>query len=182
MSDPVVETPLAVGGLGIQHRVILRPNKADLLFSVAIDSTAAREDIYLLMDTISAVADRERLKTELVEKQEALRVAKEQPEAALREVARLEAQRAGFIASHETMRENRRLPWKPNEKQRQALEQFDAQIEGAKLSRKSFMHDIPVIEWEIVSLEARIAGREPPERPAEIVDAMQEIVIADAAE
>lgn len=79
------------------------------------------------------------------------------------------------------MRENRRLPWKPNEKQRQALEQFDAQIDGAKLSRKSFMHDIPVIEWEIASLEARIAGREPPERPAEVVDAMQEIVVADAA-
>ncbi len=181
MSDPVVDSPLAVGGLGIQHRVILRPNKADLLFSVAIDSTAAREDIYQLMDTISAVADRERLKTELVEKREALRIAREQPAQALRDVARLEAQRAGYIASHEAVRENRRLPWKPNEKQKAELKQFDDMIVQAQLSRKSFMHDLPVIEWEISSIEARIAGREPPPMPAEVVEAMGEIPVADAA-
>src|SRR6266550_2659946 len=142
---PVVETPLAVGGLGIQRRVILRPGKDDLAFSVAVDSTMDRGELFALMDTMTAVAEREGMKSELREKREALRVAQAQPAEMEKDIERLRAQRMAYLGTREAMhdRSGRRGDFKLNDKQQAELDQFDQQISGAVLAKKNFMRDIP---------------------------------------
>lgn len=167
-----------VGGLGIVRRIVLG-NKDDIQFQVAIDSTADKQDIFLLLDTISAAADRERLKADLAEKKQAYRIALEQPAMLDKEVARLRRDRAatlaGFHARHAASQ--KRSEYRPSERDQQALDQFEAQIQAAQESKKSFARDVPIIEWEIARLEALVAGREVPPRPAEV-----EMALAEAAD
>jgi len=124
------------------------------------------------------------LKAQLVEKQEARRVAEEQPKQISHEIERLEVGREAYKATRKANRQGdgRRLEWKPNDRQKADLEQFEQQINNLKLNRKQFLADIPLIEWEIASLEARIAGNEPPPRPAQFELATTMAMLAEAAE
>ena len=176
MSDPVVETPLAVGALGIVRRFV-NAGKDDLTFQVAVDSTADREIIFEVMDTISAVAEREALKAELVEKKKAMQIALNQPKEIEKEIERLRAGRMAYIAAREAThaRSGRRLDFKINDKQQADLDKFDEQIAQGQQALKSFCQDEPIIEWEIACLEARIAGRPVPPRPVELDAALTEL-------
>ena len=167
-----------VGGLGITRRVVLS-NKEDITFQVAIDSTADKHDLFGLLDNISAAADRERLKAELAEKKHAHAIALEQPAMLDKEIARLRRDRAatlaGFHARHAASQ--KRSEYRPSERDQQGLDQFEAQIQAAQESKKSFARDLPIIEWEIARLEALIAGQEVPARPAEV-----ELALSEAAD
>jgi len=176
-STPTVETPLPISGLGIQRRVILKPGKDDLQFAFALDMTAPVEDAYQAMDFVSAIADREDLKTRMREKREALEVAKQQPAQMQKDIERLRVQRAAFLAARTAVHaaSGRRSPLKLTDKAQGDLEKFDEQIAQAVMAAKNFSRDIPIIEWEIACLEAKIDGREPPEAPNEVADAIEDL-------
>jgi hypothetical protein len=179
---PTVESGIAIGALGVSRRVILRPGKDDISFQVAIDSTADRADIYGLMDTISDVADRERLKSDLSEKRDALRVAAGQPEMMDREVERLVRDRAALLASFQAAHSasKKRLGFEVSDRQQAELDKFAQAIDNAKAQKRQFQLDLPIIRWEIACLEARIGGWPEPQRPEELSDALHEM--AQAAE
>ena len=177
MTDPVVETPLAVGALGIVRRFV-NAGKDDLTFQIAVDSTADRETIFQVMDTISAVAAREQLKSDLAEKRKALKVAQTQPAEMEKEIERMRVGRLAYLAARDALRPGRRLPPEENKKQVADLAKFDEQIEQAALARKNFMRDLPIIEWEIACLVARINGDDEPPKPPELEAALAELSLA----
>lgn len=179
----VVETALAIGALCITRQVALRQGKDTVSFQVAIDSTAHTDDLNELMDRISAVADRERWKADLSERLDALRVAEAQPAMMDKEIERLQREKAaahaGMQAAHSISR--KRLPFQMTDKQNQDLAKFDAAIENAKLNKKNFARDLPIIQWEIDCLRARIAGAKEPEKPEQLAEAMHDMALREAA-
>jgi len=186
MSDkatPVVETGIAIGALCITRQVALKQGKETIGFQVAIDSTTDHQTLDDLMDTISHVADRERLKADLAERLDALRVAQEQPAAIDKEIERLmrdkAAHYAGMQAAHSL---KKRLDFVPNERQQADLDKYEQAIANAKLNKKNFTRDIPIIEWEIGCLRARIAGTAEPEKPESLAEAMADMALQEAAE
>ncbi len=181
---PVVETGIAIGALCITRQVALKQGKETIAFQVAVDSTSDHTTLDQLMDTISHVAERERLKADLSERLDALRVAQEQPAAIEKEIERLHRDKAahyvGMQAAHSMSR--KRLDFAPTDRQKADLDKYDQAIENAKLNRKNFTRDIPIIEWEIGCLRARIAGEPEPEKPAQLHEAMAEMAMQEAAE
>jgi hypothetical protein len=187
MSDKattVVESGIAIGALCITRQVALRPNKDTVTFQVAIDSTAGKEELNLLMDTISDVADRERMKADLGEHLEALKVAQAQPLQMDKEVERLSRDRAtalaGMQARHSMSR--KRLDFQLSPQNQSDLDKYDAAIANAKLSKKNFARDIPIIEWEVACLRAQIAGNDEPPKPPELEEALHDLALQEAAE
>lgn len=173
---PVVETPLPVSAIAVQRRIILRPGKDDLAFSFALDATADEQTAFQLMDFVTTVADREDLKAQLREKHEALRVAEDQPKQLLKEIDRLRVQRATLLAAQRATSEARgKREFRPTEKQTDDLAKYDAQIQAAGESIKSFSRDIPIIRWECACLAAKIAGEPEPAPPRELEDAIDDL-------
>jgi hypothetical protein len=177
---PAVETPLPVSSLGVQRRVILKQGKDDLAFSFAMDLTASKEDFFQAMDLITAVSDRENLKVKKAEKLEALQVARAQPIETERDVERMRAQRAAYVATREALhrKSGRRLDFKLSEKDEGELKKFDDQIEQGVMALRNFRRDVPIIEWEIACLDAQLAGRELPVKPKELEDVIDEMRFA----
>jgi hypothetical protein len=195
MSDtPVVEKGLAVGGLGITRRIILRSTD-DMSFSAAIDSTAHFDDIRELLDRINdcvdyerrrAAAEEERARWEndLDQRRKALLINKESLGLCAAKIENNRVRRLTYIAAREAARSigGRRNAWTPNEQQKGELQQFDEERESLRLEYANLVNDKPITEWEIASLEARLAGQEPPPRPPEIVEAASTMILPDAAE
>jgi hypothetical protein len=178
---PAVETPLPVSSLGVQRRVILKQGKDDLAFSFAMDLSSPKEDFFQAMDLITDVADRENLKVKKAEKLEALQVARAQPIETEREMVRMQAQRAAYIATREALHNRtgtRRLPFKLSEKDEGELKKFDDQLDQCRMSLRNFRRDVPIIEWEIACLDAQLAGRESPAKPKELEDVIDEMRFA----
>lgn len=187
MSDkatPVAEMALPIGAMYITRQVALRPGKDTLTFQVPIDATAGAVELFTLMDTISEVADRERLKADLGERLEALKVAQAQPVQMDKEVERLTRDRAaalaGMQARHSMSR--KRLDFQLSPQNQSDLDKYNAAIANAKLSKKNFARDIPIIEWEVACLRAQIAGNEEPPKPPELEEALHDLALQEAAE
>lgn len=175
-----------IGPLQIQRRVA-NPPRDETVFSVEInppidthDLMAFQTNINAVLDVIGEVATREQLKGDLAEKRKALNVAHRQPMEMQKDIERLRADRAAYLASREAMHRHsgRRLEFKLNEKQQADLDKFDEQITNAELARKNFVRDIPIIEWEITCLVARINGEHEPPKPPELEAALAEFSLA----
>ncbi len=183
-STPVVETGIAIGALCIERSVALRAGKDTVAFRVAIDSTSDTATLDQLMDTISHVADRERLKATLVEREEARDAQKDQPQMAEKEIARLKRERATLLASYKAghAASRKRLDFQVTPHQQAELDKYDKAVEAVLSSVKTFLRDQPITEWEIACLRARIAGKPQPEPPPELAAAISDIALSEAAE
>lgn len=175
-----------IGPLQIVRRLV-NPNRDDLSFSIEIthptdthDIMAFQTNINAVLDVIGEVAAREQLKSDLAEKRKALKVALAQPADMEKEIERMRAQRMAFLATREAMhsRSGRRLEFKLSEKQQADLDKFDEQIANADLARKNFARDVPIIEWEIACLVARINGQDEPPKPRELEAALADLSLA----
>jgi len=173
-----------IGPLQIVRRMV-NPNRDDLSFSVEIsppadthDITAFQTNINAVLDVIGEVSAREQLKSDLAEKRKALKVAQAQPAQMEKEIERMRAGRMAYLATRDSLRPGRRLPPVETKKQADDLAKFDEQINQAVLARKNFMRDVPIIEWEIASLVARINGEDEPPKPPELEAALAELSLA----
>lgn len=179
MSDrtPTIEqSGIAIDALVIQRRYVWQ-NKGDLSLTVSVDATARHETLDEIMDNMSHVADREALKAERVERRRALDATRTQPLQMRREIDRLQAARQTYIAGAEAMwrRSGKRSEFALTAKHAADVDKFTAEIQNAEENIKAFARDIPLIEWEITVLDAKIAGKQPPELPPEVEAAMDAV-------
>lgn len=166
--------------IGISKRVVLS-NKEDITFQAAVDPNFGLEGIKEILDIMSDASERERWKADLADKRQALKVAEQQSGYLDKEIQRLTRERAAAVASFQAAHQARarRSEFSPNDRQKQAIEQYDAQIGAARSSQENFRRDRPIIEWEIDCLVAKIAGQPEPEKPNEVIEAIQ--MIAEVA-
>lgn len=172
-----------IGPLQIQRRVA-NPPRDETVFSVEISPPIDTHDLFAFQTNINAVLDvmsdvttREQLKSDLAEKRKALKVAQGQPLTARKNIERLRADRAAYLSTREAMHRHsgRRLEFKLSEKQQADLDKFDEQLAKEEREYKDFTRDIPIIEWEITCLVARINGEHEPPKPPELEAALVEL-------
>ena len=147
MTDtPVVERPFPVSGLQIQMRV--GNQNADLVFSTVIDSSCDDSSMFELLDRMTRVVDREKLKREKADLEASLRANRERLLAGQfdKEIDRLRRQRADLDKSNvaKFVAGNRRGEYKPSGRDRTEYAKFDQRIEVCFKAKYDLEHGIPL--------------------------------------
>jgi len=171
-------SPFAVSSIAVQRSVALRASEDAIVFSAAIDKTAPEADKWLVMDEINALVERERLRVMLSQRQKALVIARKQPEQIDRVIAQLQAERMAFIGVRQSRhdRNDRRLPYEMSEVDKVKCREWENKIAAEEQNRAEAIRTLPLVEWEVESIKAGMAGLELPPRPPgfeEIVSEMQ---------
>jgi hypothetical protein len=164
-----------IGTLQIVRRIV-HQGKDDLSFSVSVeppadfahDTRAFQSNINAVLDVLGEVAQREEWKAGLDEKRKALRVAQEQALTAQRELDALRVRRMATESAQFAINRNRRTS-EQTSKQKAELQAFDDQIEQGEIAKRNFASDVPIIEWGIACLVAKINGEIEPEKPTELL-------------
>lgn len=179
----VKEPGIAIGGLGITRQIKIDDND-QIAFETAIDATTDIADLMQVFDLINEAVRRERAKVELPRRKQAVEVARKMPQRLDEEIAELTRQKMAQIAGYRARHEigNRRSEWKPNDAQKQSLDQFDKRIENALKSRSTCAVHIMGAEWEVARREAIIRGEEEPLPPPELIDMAAGMAMPEAAD
>lgn len=137
------------------------------------------ETVGQVMDMLTAIAEREKLKGELIAHQNLLRRNREMLANGVfdRNIAELRAQRAKFDAdiSEKWVTSARRGETKLSGAQKTQMEEFEKQIVQALKAKQDVENGIPLIEWQIDCLYARIAEEDEPPMPDEVAAIMPQI-------
>lgn len=161
---------VALNGMTIQLR-LQAPH--DLVFSVGIDKDFAIDNINQVMDMLTAVADREKLKGQLAELQRQLQsnIERVQTRSFERDIAALRRQRAEFDMLRNVThidRGRRGEAPKVTAADKTKYAEFDRQIQVLEKARDDVKAGIPITQYQIDCVYARISGQPVPEMPEEV--------------
>jgi hypothetical protein len=174
-----VSEEVALSGLTIQLR-LQTPYDIVLHAGVEKDSPTKVADV---MDMLTAIAEREQLKGELRDKKALLRRNMDMLISGVfeRNVLELRRQRAEYDShiSAAWVSSSRRGEQKLTGKQKTDMDAFEKQIEGALKARKDVENGIPLTEWQIDCLHARIAGYPEPPMPEALLAVLPEIELPE---
>lgn len=172
--------PITLSGMNIQLRL---QAPFDIVLTAGIGETAggsfSTASIAEVMDMLTGVAEREQLKGEIASLKAMLRRNKEMLRSGTfeRQVAELRRQRAEYDAgiSERWVASSRRGDSKLTGAQKTAMEKFEEQIKQALKAKQDVENGIPLTEWQIDCLYARIAGQAEPPMPEAVLAAMSQI-------
>jgi hypothetical protein len=179
----VKEPGVAIGGLGITRQIKIDDND-QIAFETAIDATTDIADLMQVFDLINEAVRRERAKSELPRRKQAVEIARKMPLRLDEEIAELTrqkmAQQAGYRAAWEL--KGKRSEYRETDAQKQSVAQFDQRIENALKSRSTCATHIMGAEWEVARREAIIRGEEEPLPPSELIDMAAGMAMSEAAD
>lgn len=137
------------------------------------------ETVGHVMDMLTEVAEREKLKGELAALRALLRRNREMLSTGTfdKQVDELRRQRASLDAniSEKWVNSSRRGDLKLSGAQKTQMEEFDKQIGQALKAKQDVENGIPLTLWQIDCLYARIAGEAEPPMPEEVAALMGQI-------
>lgn len=132
-----------------------------------------------VMDMLTEVAEREKLKGELASLRQVLRRNRDMLASGTfeKQIAEIRSQRAKFDAdiSQKWVNTSHRGEPKMSGAQKTQMDQFEAQIGQALKAKQDVENGIPLTLWQIDCLCARIAGQPEPPMPEEVAALMMQL-------
>lgn len=174
-----MSAPLALSAFNVQLDIQL---PYPVRVQAGIDSKSgdfSAQAVAALMDMLTEIADREKLKWKLAEKQELLRTNREMLSTGTfeKQIDTLRNQRAKFDAdiSQKWLNTSHRGEPKMSGAQKTQMEAFETQILQVEKARADVQTGIPLTLWQIDCLYARIAGQAEPPMPEEVAAVLTRI-------
>lgn len=173
---------IALNGMTIQLR-LATPH--DLVFSVGLDKEASSAKINEIMDMLTEVADREKLKGELERKRQELQSAilAVQSRKFERAIEQKRRERADYDmarkAAHLQSGRRGEIPRITGADKTKYVE-FDQQIQLLETARRETADTIPMTQYDIDCLYARIAGQPVPEMPENVRRLVQNLDLPES--
>jgi hypothetical protein len=171
---------VSLTGMNIQLRL---QTPYDLVLTAGVDKDFDAAGIAGVMDMLTAVAEREQLKGELMSLKVVLRRNKEMLASGkfARDIGEMRSQRyeydkdisASWVAS------SKRGKAEMNGQQKTKMAEFDKQIEQIEKAKRDVENGIPLTEWQIDCLHARIAGQPEPPMPERVLALMPQIELPE---
>lgn len=166
-----------LSGLNIQLRL---QSPYDIVLTTGISPSAfSAAEIGSVMDMLTEVAEREKLKGELASLRQRLRRNQEMLASGTfeRNISELRAQRAKFDAdiSQKWVNTAHRGEPKLSGAQKTQMDEFEKQIGQALKAKQDVANGIPLTLWQIDCLCARIAGEREPPMPEEVRAVMPQL-------
>jgi hypothetical protein len=182
MTDtPVVERPFPVSALQIQMRV--GDQRQELVFSTVISNDCDDASLHELLDRMTNSVDREKLKAQAAELRGVLRRNHDLLVSGKfdKDIAALIRDRAEADKIHAVrfVAGNRRGEHKPTARQLTERAKFDQQIELTTKAKWDVINGIPITEYQLACLEARIAGQPEPPMPETVKVALEAIELPE---
>ena len=173
--------PIELPALNIQLRMTA-PYDVVLTTGMPAGEMSART-VGLVMDILTEVAERERLKGELASLRTALRRNEEMlsTRSFEKQVAEIRRQRAQYDAGISALWVNsaRRGDPKMNEKQRGDMAKFEQQIEQIQKAKLDVENGLLLMMWQIDCLAARITEQAEPPMPEEVKAALADLDVEE---
>jgi hypothetical protein len=171
---------VSLTGMNIQLRL---QTPYDLVLTAGVDKNFDKAGIFGVMDMLTEVAEREQLRGELMSLKIVLRRNKELLATGKfdRDIDKIRSQRAEYDKdiSASWVASSKRGRAEMNGQQKTKMAEFGKQIEETEKTKRDIENGIPLTEWQIDCLFARINGQAEPPMPERVLALMPQIELPE---